>query len=165
MFSPFCLQNFVFPQIPGAPSCGNKWHFPYFWLMLSVSSSLRLNVASDKENSVGQKSQVRPWLGACRTAQIREPIREVWQMVITIVVREWGHLFINLLFVYLFIYLFIYSESAKYLIRDVWQNKIPWVFPEVVKMVTKFPEFSRFSLIFSRKSLFPGFPWAVRTLF
>ena len=163
MFSPFCLQNFVFPQIPGARRCGNKWHFPYFWLMLSVSSSLRLSVALDKENSVGQKGQVRPWHGACRTAQIREPIREVWQMVIIITVREWGHLFIILPF----IYLFIYSESSTYLIRDVWQNKIPWVFPEVVKMVRKSPEFSRFSLIFSKKSLFPGFPgfpWAVRTL-
>ena len=110
--------------------------------MLSVSSSLRLSVALDKENSVGQKGQVRPWHGACRTAQIREPIREVWQMVIIITVREWGHLFIILPF----IYLFIYSESSTYLIRDVWQNKIPWVFPEVVKMVRKSPEF-------------PGFPW------
>ena len=41
--------------------------------------------------------------------------------------------------------------------RDIWQNKIPWVFPEVVKMVRKFPEFSRFSLIFFKKVPFSRF--------
>ena len=115
-----------------------------------------------RQRKFGRSKRPSETLAWCvQNSQIREPVREVWQMAIMIVVREWGHLLINLPF----IYLFNYSESTAYLIRDVWQNKIPWVFPDVVKMVKKFPEFSRFSLIFfSKKSLFPGFPWAVRTL-
>ena len=124
---PFLSPKFCVP-LPNSrsPLCGNTWHFLYFWLMLSVSSSLHLSVTLDKENSVGQKGQVRPWIGACRTAQIREPIWEVWQIVIIIVVREWGHLFINLPF----IYLFIYSESTTYL---KWSEMFGRI---------KFPEFS-----------------------
>ena len=145
VLSPFCFPKFCAPpKFQEPPCCGNKWHFPYFWLMLSVSSSLHLSVALDKENSVSQKGQVRPWLGACRTAQIRESIREVSQLVIIIVVREWGHLFINLQF----IYLFIYSESATYCILSEMFGR------------TKFPEFSVMLLKWSENSLsFPGFPW------
>ena len=91
-----------------------------------------------------------------RTAQIREPSKEVWQIVI------WKR---RVSAIYSFTG-FIYSESTTYLVRDIWQNKILRVFPEVVKMVRKFPEFSRFSQIifFPKKFPFPGFPWAVWTL-
>ena len=60
------------------------------------------------------------------------------------------HLFIYLsvylsIHVFIHLYLFVYSDSTTYLIRDVWQNKFPWVF-------SGFPQF------FPKKSLFPGFP-------
>ena len=62
MFPFLSPRILCFPQIPGALHCGNKWHFPYFWLMLSVSSSLRLSVTLGKENSVGQKAKWDPGL-------------------------------------------------------------------------------------------------------
>ena len=39
---------------------------------------------------------------------------------------------------------FIYSESTTYLIRGIWQNKIPRVLPEVVKIVRKLAGFPGF---------------------
>ena len=122
--------------------------------MLSVSSSLRLSVTLDKENSVGEKGQVRPWLGACRTAQIREPVREILQIVVITVVRKWDHLFI---------YSFILRAQP---ICSEMFGRIK--FPEFSLRLKKFSEnslsFPGFPWFFPKKSLLPGFHWAVRTL-
>ena len=122
---------------PKLPDCHHTIDRVYYKSAISVS---------------GEKyhEKIPRWLGACRTAQIREPNRDVWQTVILITVKEWVP-FLYFLAIYLFV--FIYSFILR----------APPIWSEMFGRI-KFPEFSRFSLIFSRKSIFPGFPWAVRTL-
>ena len=60
--------------------------------------------------------------------------------------------------IYLFIFTYSFILRAQPILSEMFGRiKFPEFYPEVVKMVRKFPEFSRFSLIFFQEVLFSRF--------